>query len=302
MMAPIERQSDNTVAIFLFHGVIDKSTYKVRNYTKKHLGQEYFLRILKELKKRGRPLSMEDIINHIQNREEFPPQSFAVTFDDGFENNYSIAAPILSQERVPATFYVTTGFIEYNSMSWIDCIEYCLENAPPGRLLLPWSSEARAFQTPGDKIRLLDEIRLSAKKDPSVDAHSLADDIFVQCGMEPVRESIDALDKKMSWHQVRALNESPEFVVGGHTHTHTIMSFLSPNDLENEISISLKLLKEKAGVMPRHYSYPEGLEHCYSPEVIESLKNHGVVCCPTAIDGINYAKTDLFNLKRIMVC
>ena len=58
-----------------------------------------------------------------ENETPFPKNSFALTFDDGFENNMSIAAPILTDYKVPATIYVTTNFIENNEMSWIDKIE-----------------------------------------------------------------------------------------------------------------------------------------------------------------------------------
>ena len=56
-----------------------------------------------------------------------PRNAYAITFDDGFENNYSLAAPILDDFNLPATFYFSTDFIENNSMSWIDKIEYCVE-------------------------------------------------------------------------------------------------------------------------------------------------------------------------------
>ena len=68
-----------------------------------------------------------------------------------------------------------------------------------------------------------------------------------------------------------------------------------------EIEKSLTLLSEKAEISPTHYSYPEGLEHCYSDCVIERLKKYGVQCCPTAIEGRNPSGMDPFELRRVMV-
>ena len=51
----------------------------------------------------------------------------------------------------------------------------------------------------------------------------------------------------------------------------------------------------------KHYSYPEGLEDCYSDRVINVLKQHGIICAPSAIHGKNCIGDDLFHLKRIMV-
>jgi len=301
VIRPIERLENDCLAVFLFHGVVEKSSYQIRNYTRKHLPKDTFAGVIRELCSWGYPLSMEEAVWHQQNHKPFPSRAFAVTFDDGFENNYTIAAPILAEANVPAVFYVTTDFIENNAMSWIDRIEYCLEIASAGELKLPWSEEIHCFLTQTDKIRLLEEIRLNVKNDASIDVVSLVASIFDQCHIEPVVQSRDPLDKKMSWQQVRELHETSDFIVGGHTHTHAVMSFLSPDDLEFEIATSIRLLQDRAGVVPRHYSYPEGLAHCYSPEVIEALKNHGIICCPTAIDGVNRLFDDLFELKRIML-
>ena len=71
--------------------------------------------------------------------------------------------------------------------------------------------------------------------------------------------------------------------------------------LSYELDTSMKLLKDKADIVPRHYSYPEGLKHCYSQNVIKELKKRGVLCCPTAIEGVNFIADDLFHLKRIMI-
>jgi peptidoglycan/xylan/chitin deacetylase (PgdA/CDA1 family) len=47
-----------------------------------------------------------------------PPGLAAVTFDDGMRNNYEVALPILSEYSIPATVYVTIGFIDQTS-PWI---------------------------------------------------------------------------------------------------------------------------------------------------------------------------------------
>jgi peptidoglycan/xylan/chitin deacetylase (PgdA/CDA1 family) len=37
--------------------------------------------------------------------------SLSITFDDGYLDNFQVAAPILQKYRLPATFFVTTGFL-----------------------------------------------------------------------------------------------------------------------------------------------------------------------------------------------
>ena len=137
----LNKLSNDKFAIFLFHGVIDKTDSKVRNYTKKHLLQEEFKELIKQLKNTGHPLSMEDICNLNQTKQPPPPNSYAITFDDGFENNFTLAAPILEHFSTPGCFYVSTGLIENNEMTWIDKIEYCLEVIDNANIKLPWDEE-----------------------------------------------------------------------------------------------------------------------------------------------------------------
>jgi len=294
------RLSADTLAIFLFHGVIEKQTYAVRNYIHKHLEADYFATVLDDLNEHGVPLSMQDIVELQTAGKPYPPNAFAITFDDGFENNFSIAAPILADKKIPATFYVTTGFIEENSLSWIDRIELCLEESDRVTIAFPWLPASHTVATAAEKIELLNEVRKYVKADLSIDTEQVVQSVFEQCGQNPITSSDDPLDKKMSWQQVSTLGREPGFIVGGHTHKHAMLAFLSPEKLSEEISTSMTLLKERAGLSPRHYSYPEGQAQHFNDGVIAELKRQGIICSPTAIDGVNQSE-DLFHLRRIMV-
>ncbi len=293
--------SDTALAIFLFHGVVERHSYAVRNYTLKHIERERFIDVLTELKSSGCAITIDQVVDCVTTGTPFPPRSFVVSFDDGFENNYSVACPILSDMHIPAVFYVSTDFIERNTMSWIDRIELCLENCPAGSLVLPWRREQYEFSNDRDKINLLDNIRLHVKNSSDIAVETLVDDIFSQCNVSAIYTSEDPLDKKMSWGQVRELCCSDNFIIGGHTHTHAIMSFLPLESLVLEVETSLRLLRDRAGIETRHYSYPEGMSNCYSQEVVSVLRKVGIKCCPTAIPGINTPKQDLFHLYRITV-
>jgi len=297
----VDLLTDNgTLVIYLFHGVVERSDYEVRNYTRKHLPVGEFRTVVEALARRGEPLSIDQVASIAASGQEFPRAAFAVTFDDGFENNLTVARPVLDVLGVPAAIYATSRFIDQNGMSWIDRIELALERSSRGTLHLPWVREPVSFGGRESKISVLNDIRRHVKSDRRLDGDVLASDIFRQLGQDDVRSSDDPLDRKLTWRQLREWL-APGFIIGGHSHTHAILSFLSPEKLAWELDTSLALLRERCGITASHYSYPEGLAHCYSPEVIAALKRRGIVCCPTAIDGINLPGVDPFHLRRVMV-
>ncbi|WP_377806345.1 hypothetical protein ABNQ38_06635 (plasmid) [Azospirillum sp. A29] len=50
----------------------------------------------------------------------------------------------------------------------------------------------------------------------------------------------------------------PGSLLGGHSHSHAIMSFLDEPALEREIRLPLQLLQSKAGVRTSHFPIPRG--------------------------------------------
>lgn len=292
---------EEELTIFLFHGVVTSPTSGVRNYTGKHIHRELFAHCIGELAEVGTALSMDDVLSHMEHGVAFPDRAFAVTFDDGFENNVSVAAPILDDFSVPATIYVTTEFVDQNRMSWIDRIEEAVERVPNQALTLNWTNEIFLLEDTESRINFLKAVRTFVKTSPDIDANAFADHLCEQLAAEDFDQANGELDRKMSWDQVRTAANSPLLSIGGHSHTHATLSFLSPEELDGELDKCFGLLEEKGGIEPTHFSYPEGLEHCYSEAVIKALKQRGVRCSPTAMSGTNRVKDDLFHLSRFLV-
>jgi peptidoglycan/xylan/chitin deacetylase (PgdA/CDA1 family) len=59
------------------------------------------------------PISLNDLINYYHNKQNLPQKPIILTFDDGYEDFYTDAYPILQKYQIPATIYITTGFIDY---------------------------------------------------------------------------------------------------------------------------------------------------------------------------------------------
>jgi len=107
--------------------------------------------------------------------------------------------------------------------------------------------------------------------------------------------------KKLSWKELQEMHRNPLFTIGGHSLYHNILSSLDNKSLAMEIRSSLDLLELNLGSSTLHYSYPEGQSRHYNQDVIQLLKNSGIICSPSAICGLNSIYEDPFHLKRVMV-
>ena len=77
------------------------------------------MRYLKE--KHFNVLRLEDLARLIKEKKKIPPRSIAITFDDGYKNNYTDAYPVLKKYGIPATIFVIIDEIgrpQQDRLSW----------------------------------------------------------------------------------------------------------------------------------------------------------------------------------------
>lgn len=292
---------EDRLTIFLFHGVVTFCEWPVRNYTRKHLPQSEFERFCQAFSEWGHPLSLDDVPRIWNSPSEFVPYSFAISFDDGFANNYTVACPLLERFHLPATFYVTTSFLNSYQPSWIDAIEIAIENTKHRVVDIDFLGERIPIRTILEKRRLLDTLRTHIKTSPSINPLEASTKICQSLDVNISSYLDEELDRKLTNREVADISNHRLFNVGGHSHTHRVLSFLSKEDLDYEVSTSIETLNSITGRTMTHYSYPEGQQESYNDEVVLALKRAGIEVCPTAITGTNAIGTDLFSLRRISV-
>ena len=65
-------------------------------------------------------MSVSEALKYLETGTPFPNKAVAITFDDGYQNNYSYAFPELVRYGIKATFYLTTGYIDKDMLfNWI---------------------------------------------------------------------------------------------------------------------------------------------------------------------------------------
>jgi peptidoglycan/xylan/chitin deacetylase (PgdA/CDA1 family) len=64
-------------------------------------------------------VTLDRLVEHLEGGRPLPPKAVALTFDDGYLDNYEVAFPLLRKYGMVGTFFVTTGFIERPGyMTW----------------------------------------------------------------------------------------------------------------------------------------------------------------------------------------
>ncbi len=95
------------ITVLLYHRVSDEAR---DNLT---VGVEQFERQMRLLREHCEVLSIEQVLATASPRRGRRPL-VAVTFDDGYLDNYANAAPILRRYRIPCAFFVSTGIVASN--------------------------------------------------------------------------------------------------------------------------------------------------------------------------------------------
>ena len=181
---------------------------------------------------------------------KLPARAACITFDDGYANNFDVAASILRECRLPAIFFVTAGAIEKGIM-WNDLViegirvgshDLSLKDLGFGEYRLTDDTSRRTAIN--DIITKLKYKELAAR-------WAIAESIYSQAtGKSPPR-------LMMTTEQVAGLG-TQGFDIGAHTMNHPILKELSPNDARHEIEASRIWVGDVTGSKPMAFAYPNG--------------------------------------------
>lgn len=289
------------IKILLYHGIRRRKNTGIQNYSNKHLHISDFANQMKFIKKNLNLISMNDIEYLIKRKIDKP--YVAVTFDDGFKNNHDIAAEVLDFYKIPTTFYVSTAYIGQKKLFWVDILEDIFNKKIRNTVEIKLN-KSYVFDTSTKlkKIKVLNYIKNYCKNALFEEKERVLNyliDTFNFKNINSINNSYNY--QSMNWKDILNINNNKNFIIGGHSHHHEILSNLPKNLMEKEIKTCINLLSAKLKQKINHFSYPEGLINHFNENIIKFLKKNGITICPTAINGVNLENQNLFRLKRIMV-
>jgi len=191
----------------------------------------------------------------------------AITFDDGYADNASVALPILKRLGLTATFFVASGYLNGGRM-WNDTVTEAVYRHSHNDLdLSDMGLTVYATGTVNEKSAAAQAILTSLKYLPQ----NVRDSIARTIAARVANELPDNL--MMTEAQVRELSDN-DMTVGGHTVSHPILSMIDDDAAFREIDENQKVLQEITARPVDLFAYPNGKANVdYTDRHVEILKS-----------------------------
>lgn len=244
-----------------------------------------FRREMTLVRRRYHPMCLREVAARLAMGEPLPRNAIVVTFDDGYDDNFSVARPILLEMDVPATFFVSTGVIDSGQPFAYDWFVYMLLNAPVQQIAMPGLDADIRLPAGRDARRRLATCLLDRLKDLHDDAQqAVITGLEQQCGLP--RAAAPAACRPMTWPQLRQMH-SEGFEIGSHGVSHRMLAKLPGDALRAELETSMKRLEAELGAPVTSISYPVGGDRAFDAAVMAATKAAGYQLACSYICGTN---------------
>lgn len=243
-----------------------------------------------------RALTFDDLQQAFDGGAQLPDHSIAITFDDGYRDNFDVALPILARHQLVGTFFVVSDYVEQKRLPWVDRAAFAL-TAPA---LAEVDFAGQRLSVPTDRRPLIDLVVRTLKRRPwdrvegdLAELERQAQESLAQSGLAP--KMIDAA-------QLKALAEA-NMAIGSHTIDHAVLARIaSPQDLETQLVRSREILAAYVGRPITSLAYPHGID-CFGPREVAAAAHAGYrtacVYRPTGSGANPPGKRDPLGIDRL---
>ena len=180
-----------------------------------------------------------------------PARSLAITFDDGYANNYTVALPILKRLGLSATFFLATGFLDGGRM-WNDTVLESIRRFEGKRLdLTDLGLSVHSTATIPERRRAIEMLLPRIKSLPSKERSETA---------QAIAQRADVVlpeDLMLTSAQVRDMH-AQGMEIGAHTVSHPILAKLPDAEARREIAESRTCLEALLKTRVDLFAYPNG--------------------------------------------
>lgn len=244
------------------------------------------------------PITFRHLIELEEKGLRPPRRALIVTFDDGHLDNYTVAFPVLKSLGMPATIFLSTGYMGAAGTFWFDRVAHLLCRAPAGLLDIRevgFAAELRDVPSRREAAESLLRILKRVKDRQRLEALACLE-ALVPCAPE----ATDGGSGAMTWEQVREMQRSGiEF--GSHSVTHPVLSNLEDDALQRELTESRRTIEAQTGTACEAFAYPVG-SGAFDPRVVAATRQAGYRLGVSYASGVNeIGELDRYAIRRLHV-
>ena len=195
-----------------------------------------------------------------------------LSFDDGYKDNLSVAAPILLRHNCPASFYVVTDCINHSLPTWTYITDHFFQRSGENEFLLekdfvPDSFRRINWNDPADGSQWSKKVKPWMKQLTNSQRIWVMEQLNSQASDHTIPRNM-----MMNWDDIRQLHHLG-FYVGSHSHTHPMLASLAEEkEIREELELSARHIQLHLGHRPLTISYPIG---SWDERVIKAAEETG---------------------------
>jgi len=231
--------------------------------------QKHFKRCIQWLKKNGYFfISVDQLIQCVQNQQEIPKGAVWISVDDGWKDNIQHMIPVINEYKIPVTFFIATDPVEDQGIFWWTFLE-----------------KFKVKFINGSKINSMDFKRIKEK-----DRRIIIQDLKKKHKKKiPRRDAMEVVEVKL-------LARNPLITIGSHTVHHAMTINCTDDELMYEIKESKKKLQKWTNKDIKYFSYPNG---SFDGRERKILKEAGYKLAVTDKKRFISKNEDLYLIPRI---
>jgi glycosyltransferase involved in cell wall biosynthesis/peptidoglycan/xylan/chitin deacetylase (PgdA/CDA1 family) len=219
----------------------------------------------------------------------------AITFDDGWLDNYRYAFPLLRERELQATIFLPLRFIGTARHFWQEQLWFCLTHLA-GRANQQEVIREVSWRFPWFPGRLAETDLLSGIRKLLMTRPSEEADEFVDSLSQAIGESNDRERSFLNWTEVSEMKESG-IHFGSHTLNHSLLTNSTPKQAAAEIQDSASELSERLGLSSCGFAYPWGAAGWFAREAAKETYSYAL----TTRAGMVSDQSDPWLLPRIAI-